>query len=87
MAIPTRPIDIYDVEMMLVSSVIPASCDIFRDEATYRDYSDVATWIEDLIGLDVPVDPTVSQVVADGDSPAAREHVRRIQERLAECGP
>jgi hypothetical protein len=86
-SIPTRAVDVYDVQMMLISSLIPAQCDIFGDEATYRDYSDAAYWVESLLGLAVPDNPTVSPAVAGGDTSGARDHVRQIQRRLAACAP
>ena len=79
--LPSRPIDLYDVEMMLVFSIVPRDCDIFRDPPTYRRYSDVAYWVESLLGIAVPGDPTVAAAVADGDTAEAREYVRRIRAR------
>jgi hypothetical protein len=85
--LPSRPIDLYDVEMMLVFSIVPSDCDIFRDPPTYRRYSDVAYWVESLLGIAVPGDPTVAAAVADGDTAEAREYVQRIERELATCGP
>jgi hypothetical protein len=74
-----------EVVGMLVFSVLPFECDIFRDRQTYQDYLDVDHWVRTLMG---PVEGAfgVSDQVAGGDSPEARRHVRAISDRLAACG-
>jgi hypothetical protein len=83
--ISTGRVDVYAVEMMLIGAIFPDRCDVFSNEAAYGDYLDVAYWVEWLLGIALPGNPTVSSEVADGDTVEARQHIRQIEARYTDC--
>lgn len=70
----------------LMDAYVPESCDIFKDEATYTEYSGLVYWMTSLTERQLPFDPTVPEVLRAGDRTAAGAWAAGALERMAACG-
>jgi hypothetical protein len=73
-----------ELTAMVVGAIMPGDCDLYASPQLLAAFTDVSFWISRTLGAD-PYDPTVSSVLAAGESAAARDLVRRQVDTLAAC--